>query len=219
MRVVLLGAPGAGKSTQARFICEKFGVPQLSTGDMLRAAMRERTPLGLKVEQDMKAGNLVSDAIAIELVRERLRSDDCSKGFLLDEFPRTLAQAEEMRATGMAIDYVLKLDVPDSEIVGRMEGRRVHPSSGRSYHIRFNPPRVENQDDVSGEPLVQREDDKAETVMRRLGIYHRESASLGGFYSRWAEAGGSAPEFRQIDGVGSVDAVRHAVFATLNKAA
>lgn len=186
---------------------------------MLRAAMRERTPLGLKVEQDMKAGNLVSDAIAIELVRDRLRSDDCIKGFLLDGFPRTLAQAEEMRAAGMAIDYVLKLDVPDSEIVGRMDGRRVHPSSGRSYHIVFNPPQVENQDDVSGEPLVQRDDDKADTVMRRLEVYHRESASLGAFYSHWAEAGGEAPEFRLVNGVGSVDVVRQLVFAALEKAA
>ena len=217
MRIVLLGAPGAGKSTQARFICEAFGIPQISTGDMLRAAMRERTPLGLKIEDDMKAGNLISDEIVIELMRDRLRTADCRDGYLFDGFPRTIAQAEIMRASSIAVDVVLEFDVPDAEIVGRMSGRWVHPPSGRSYHVRFNPPRTAGRDDVSGEPLVQRDDDKVDTVLHRLAIFHAESRPLGAFYSDWAEALPEAPRYWRINGVGSVGAVREAVFSVLHR--
>ena len=217
MRVVLLGAPGAGKSTQARFICEAFGIPQISTGDMLRAAMRERTPLGLKIEGDMKAGNLISDEIVIELMRDRLRAPDCCNGYLFDGFPRTIAQAEVMRDCGIAVDVVLEFDVPDAEIVGRMSGRWVHPPSGRSYHVRFNPPRTAGRDDVSGELLVQRDDDKVDTVLHRLAIFHAESRPLGAFYSDWAEALPEAPRYSRISGVGSVGAVREAVFSVLQR--
>lgn len=215
MRILLLGAPGAGKSTQARFICEAFSIPQISTGDMLRAAMRERTPLGVKIEDDMRAGNLVSDSLVIELAEARLLDEDCRGGFLFDGFPRTLAQAKAVRAAGITIDHVLEFDVPDAEIVGRMSGRRVHPASGRSYHIRFNPPRVDGFDDVSGEPLVQRDDDRVDTVMRRLEIFRRENQPLSAFYSDWAMAGGDAPKVSRINGVGTLDVVRAAVFSAL----
>lgn len=216
MRIVLLGAPGAGKTTQARFISDAIGIASLSTGDMLRAAMRQRTPLGLRIEDDMKAGNLISDAIVIELVRERLRDADCRAGCIFDGFPRTLAQAEAMRAEGIDIDHVLNVDVPDADIVARMSGRRVHPPSGRSYHVRFNPPRVEGRDDVTGEPLVLRDDDAADTVLRRLALYRRESYPLGAFYSSWADADPRAPRFTRIDGVRDVDAVRVEVFSALS---
>ena len=219
MRIVLLGAPGAGKSTQARFLSAAFGIPQLSTGDMLRAAMRDRTPLGLQIESDMKAGNLISDSIVIELARDRLGEEDCRAGYLLDGFPRTLVQAEAMRTKGLAVDHVLALEVSDAEIVMRMSGRRVHPTSGRSYHLQFNPPQREGRDDVTGEPLVQREDDAAETVLRRLALFQRESFPLGGFYSQWAETDPAAPRFHRIDGVGEVDAVRTVVFSALGEVA
>ena len=219
VRILLLGAPGAGKSTQARFICEAFGIPQISTGDMLRAAMRERTPLGVKIEDDMKAGNLVSDSLVIELAEARLRAEDCRGGFLFDGFPRTLAQAKAVRAAGIAIDHVLEFDVPDAEIVGRMSGRRVHPASGRSYHINFNPPRVDGVDDVSGESLVQRDDDRVDTVMRRLEIFRKENQPLSTFYSDWVMAGGDAPKVSPINGVGAVSAVRELVFSALNRSA
>ena len=219
MRIVLLGAPGAGKSTQARYLCEAFGIPQISAGDMLRAAMRECTPLGVKIMDDMKAGNLVSDNLVIELIRQRLEAADCQNGFLFDGFPRTIAQAETMRDSGIVVDHVLAFEVPDADIVGRMSGRRVHPASGRSYHIRFNPSRVEGIDDVSGEPLVQREDDKVDTVLHRLAVYRTESRPLGGFYANWAQADATAPRYRAIVGTGSVESVRTAVFSVLETVA
>ncbi|WP_319239905.1 adenylate kinase [uncultured Propionivibrio sp.] len=216
MRIVLLGAPGAGKTTQARFMSDAFGIPSLSTGDMLRAAMRQRTPLGLRIEDDMKAGNLISDAIVIELVRARLVETDCRGGWILDGFPRTLAQAEAMRAEGIDVDHVFDFDVPDAEIVIRMSGRRVHPASGRSYHVRFNPPRVDGVDDVTGEPLVLRDDDATETVLRRLALYRRESYPLGAFYSSWGDIDPQAPHFTRIDGIRDVDTVRAEVFSVLS---
>lgn len=217
MKIVLLGAPGAGKSTQARFLCDVFGIPQLSTGDMLRAAMRARSPLGLKIEADMKAGNLISDEIVIELAQARLREEDCQHGFLFDGFPRTQVQAEVMRAHGIDVDHVLDFDVPDTEIVTRMSGRRVHAASGRSYHLSFNPPRVAGVDDVTGEALVQRDDDSVDIVKRRLAIYQQESRPLGAFYSSWSGADPQAPRFARIDGVGSVDSVRSRVFSALKE--
>lgn len=219
MKIVLLGAPGAGKTTQARFLCAAFGIPPLSTGDMLRAAMRERTPLGLEVDADMRAGKLISDSIVIKLVGERIAADDCRHGFILDGFPRTLVQAEAMRTAGMVVDHVVELDVPDAGIVKRMSGRRVHPPSGRSYHVDFNPPRVDGIDDISGEPLVQRDDDTTEIVLRRLALFQRESRPLADFYSQWAETDKAAPRFHRIDGVGSVEAVRSSVFFALGEVA
>ena len=216
MRIALLGAPGAGKTTQARFLCEEFGIPQISTGEMLRAAMRDKTPLGLRVESDMRAGNLIADDLVIGLAKERLGEADCRRGFLLDGFPRTLAQAKAMREMALAIDCVLDFDVPDAEIVGRMGGRRVHPASGRSYHVQFNPPRVEGLDDLTSEPLVQRDDDREDVVINRLRIYRAESQSLGGFYSAWAATGdASAPKYGRIDGVGRVEVVRQAVQSSM----
>ncbi len=216
MRVILLGPPGAGKGTQARFITDRFKIPQISTGDMLRAAVKAGTPLGLAAKQVMDAGQLVSDDIVVGLVKERLRAPDCARGYLFDGFPRTVPQAEAMRTAGVPIDYVLEIDVPDDEIIARMGGRRVHPASGRSYHVEFNPPRVADRDDVTGEPLVQRADDKEATVRKRLGIYHAQTKALIDYYTGLSNAGDArAPKYRKISGVGGVDEIRDRAFAAL----
>jgi adenylate kinase len=216
MRLILLGPPGAGKGTQAQFITERFGIPQISTGDMLRAAIKAGTPLGVAAKKVMDSGQLVSDDIVIALVKERLADPDCAAGYLFDGFPRTLPQAEAMRAAGVGVDYVLEIDVPDEEIIARMGGRRVHPGSGRTYHVKFNPPRVEGKDDVTGEPLIQRDDDRAETVRKRLEIYHAQTRALVDYFERWAATGDpQAPKYRKISGVGSVDEIRERGFATL----
>ncbi|MDR0577145.1 MAG: adenylate kinase [Candidatus Accumulibacter sp.] len=216
MRLILLGPPGAGKGTQARFICEKFGIPQISTGDMLRAAIKAGTLLGLEAKRVIDAGGLVSDGTVVDLVKERLRRDDCRAGYLFDGFPRTIPQAEAIRNAGITLDFVLQIDVDDAEIVERMSGRRVHPASGRTYHVRFNPPKVEGKDDVTGEPLAQRDDDKRETVEKRLGVYHAQTQPLIDYYTRWSAIGDpAAPKFRKIQGVGDVEAIAQAIFAAL----
>jgi adenylate kinase len=217
MRLILLGPPGAGKGTQAGFICEKYGIPQISTGDMLRAAVKAGTPLGLAAKKVMDAGHLVSDDIIVGLVRERLQAPDCKRGYLFDGFPRTIPQAEAMTAAGVPIDIVLEIDVPDDEIIERMSGRRVHPASGRTYHVNFNPPRVEGRDDATGEPLVQRDDDREETVRNRLEVYRKQTSPLVGYYRRWASSGEpNAPKYRRISGLGSVEEIKQRVFAALN---
>jgi len=216
MRVILLGGPGAGKGTQANFIKEKYSIPQISTGDMLRAAVKEGTPLGLEAKKVMAAGGLVSDDIILGLVKERIAADDCANGFLFDGFPRTLAQAEALKIQGIPIDAVVEIDVDDDEIIKRMSGRRVHLGSGRTYHLVFNPPREEGRDDETGEALVQRDDDKEETVRQRLKVYHDQTEPLIGYYSAWAEAGGEgAPRYVRIPGVGKVEEIRDAIFAAL----
>ncbi|SHH15001.1 adenylate kinase [Massilia sp. CF038] len=216
MRLILLGAPGAGKGTQANFIKEKYNIPQISTGDMLRAAIKAGTELGMAAKKVMDAGGLVSDDIMIGLVKNRLKDADCQNGYLFDGFPRTIAQADAMKEAGINVDYVLEIAVPDESIVDRMDGRRSHPASGRVYHIRNNPPKVEGIDDVTGEPLIQREDDKAETVQKRLAVYHNQTEVLLGYYNEWAQSGQpGAPKYRRISGVGPVDAVREAAFAAL----
>ena len=216
MRLILLGAPGAGKGTQAAFICQKFGIPQISTGDMLRAAIKAGTPLGLAAKQVMDAGQLVSDDIIIGLVKERLTQPDCAKGYLFDGFPRTIPQAEAMKSSGVAIDFVLQIDVPDEEIVSRMSGRRVHLASGRTYHVVFNPPKVEGVDDETGEALIQREDDRAETVKKRLDVYHAQTAPLVKYYGDWSATGAAAaPQCRKISGTGSVEQITTQAFAAL----
>ncbi|MFT4924656.1 MAG: adenylate kinase [Phenylobacterium sp.] len=209
MRIILLGAPGAGKGTQAQFLMNKFGIPQISTGDMLRAAIKEGTPTGLAAKKVMDAGQLVSDDIIIALVKERIAKDDCEKGFLLDGFPRTIPQADAMKANGVAVDYVLEFDVPDDVIVGRMAGRRVHANSGRVYHVTYNPPKVEGKDDVSGDDLMVREDDKEETVRKRLDIYHEQTQPLVNFYQAEAAAGNT--QFARVDGTQAVEAVNTAL--------
>jgi len=214
MRLILLGPPGAGKGTQATYIKERFGIPQISTGDMLRAAVKAGTPLGLAAKKVMDAGELVSDDIIIGLVKERLKEPDCAKGYLFDGFPRTIPQAEAMKASGVALDYVLEIDVPDADIVERMSGRRTHAASGRTYHVKFNPPKVADKDDVTGEPLVQREDDREETVKKRLDVYHQQTKQLVGYYS--GQTGPGAPKYRKISGVGSVDAIRDRAFKALD---
>jgi adenylate kinase len=217
MRLILLGPPGAGKGTQAQFISERFGIPQISTGDMLRAAIKAGTPLGLAAKRVMDAGQLVSDDIVVALVKERLAQPDCATGYLFDGFPRTLPQAEAMRAAGVAVDYVLEIDVPDEEIIARMGGRRVHLASGRTYHVRFNPPKLEGRDDVTGEPLVQRDDDRAETVRKRLEVYHAQTRALVEYFGRWAATGDpKAPKYRKISGVGTVEDIRERGFAALS---
>jgi adenylate kinase len=217
MRLILLGAPGAGKGTQANFIKEKYNIPQISTGDMLRAAIKAGTELGLAAKKVMDAGQLVSDEIIIGLVKERLQQADCANGYLFDGFPRTIAQADAMKDGGIQVDYVLEIDVPDELIVERMTGRRTHPGSGRVYHIKFNPPKVDELDDVTGEPLVQRDDDKAETVIKRLAVYHNQTEVLLGYYNKWAQSGlPGAPKYRKISGVGPVEQVRDAAFAALS---
>jgi adenylate kinase len=216
MRLILLGAPGAGKGTQANFIKEKYNIPQISTGDMLRAAIKAGTELGLAAKKVMDAGQLVSDDIIIGLVKERLKDGDCANGYLFDGFPRTIAQADAMKDSGVAIDYVLEIDVPDDLIVERMSGRRTHQPSGRVYHVKFNPPKAEGVDDVTGEPLVQRDDDKEETVKNRLAVYHNQTEVLLGYYNKWAQSGlPGAPKYRKINGVGPVEQVRDAAFAAL----
>jgi adenylate kinase len=217
VRLILLGPPGAGKGTQANFIRAKFGIPQISTGDMLRAARAAKTPLGIEAGKIMDAGQLVSDDIIIGLVEERLGHGDCTKGYLFDGFPRTIPQAEAMKAADVRIDYVLEIDVPDQEIITRMSGRRVHPASGRTYHVKFNPPRVEGQDDETGEPLVQRDDDREATVRKRLEVYRAQTRPLVDYYGKWAAAGDArAPRYRKISGTGSVDEIRTRAFAALN---
>ena len=218
MRLILLGAPGAGKGTQANYIKEKYNIPQISTGDMLRAAIKAGTELGLAAKKVMDAGQLVSDDIIIGLVKERLKEADCANGYLFDGFPRTIAQADAMKDSGVTIDYVLEIDVPDELIVERMTGRRTHQPSGRVYHVKFNPPKNEGVDDVTGEPLVQRDDDQEETVKKRLAVYHNQTEVLLGYYNKWAESGlPGAPKYRKISGVGPVEQVREAAFAALSE--
>jgi adenylate kinase len=217
MRLILLGAPGAGKGTQANYIKEKYNIPQISTGDMLRAAIAAGTELGLAAKKVMDSGALVSDDIIIGLVKERLKQDDCKNGYLFDGFPRTIAQADAMKDAGVGVDYVLEFDVPDDLIVERISGRRSHPGSGRVYHIKFNPPKVDGVDDVTGEPLVQRPDDLPETVQKRLQVYHNQTEVLLGYYNNWAQTGAAgAPKYRKISGVGPVEQVRDAAFAALS---
>ncbi len=216
MKLILLGPPGAGKGTQANFIREKFGIPQISTGDMLRAAVKAGTPLGVAAKKVMDAGQLVSDDIIIGLVQERLKAPDCAKGYLFDGFPRTIPQAEAMKKAAVALDYVLEIDVPDGDIVERMSGRRVHPASGRTYHLKFNPPKAAGKDDATGEPLVQRDDDREETVKKRLEVYHSQTRPLVDYYGKWAKSGESrAPKYRRISGQGSVEEITRRVFAAL----
>ncbi|WP_027967103.1 adenylate kinase [Halomonas halocynthiae] len=206
MRLILLGAPGAGKGTQAQFICERFGIPQISTGDMLRAAVKEGSELGLKVKEIMATGGLVSDDLIIALVKERIAQPDCANGFLFDGFPRTIPQADAMKDAQVKIDHVLEIAVPDEEIVKRLAGRRVHQASGRTYHIDYNPPKEAGKDDVTAEPLIQREDDSESTVRNRLAIYHDQTAPLVEYYQQWASQEPSvAPAYHRVEGVGSVD--------------
>jgi adenylate kinase len=216
MRLILLGAPGAGKGTQANYIKEKFNIPQISTGDMLRAAVKAGTPLGVAAKKIMDAGGLVSDDIIINLVKERIKEADCANGFLFDGFPRTIPQAEAMKQAGVNIDYVVEIDVADSEIVKRMSGRRVHLASGRTYHVVFNPPRVAGKDDATGEDLVQRPDDTEETVLKRLHVYHDQTKPLVDYYTAWAKSGDAkAPKCVNIPGVGGVEDIRDQIFAAL----
>jgi adenylate kinase len=214
MRVILLGAPGAGKGTQAQFICEKYSIPQISTGDMLRAAVKAESPLGLQVKDLMASGGLVSDDIIIALVKERITESDCENGFLFDGFPRTIPQAEAMVSAGVDIDYVIEIDVDDEEIVGRLSGRRVHPESGRIYHVIYNPPKVAGKDDESGEDLIQRADDSEETVRKRLGIYHDQTKPLVAFYKQF-EAQNSATKYVHVPGVGSLQEITAKLMASL----
>jgi len=216
MRLILLGPPGAGKGTQAAFIREKYGIPQISTGDMLRAAAKEGTPIGLDARKVMDAGRLVSDEVIIGLVKARLREPDCARGYLFDGFPRTIPQAEAMKAAAVRFDYVLEIDVPESEIVLRMSGRRVHPASGRTYHVKFNPPQAPGKDDVTGERLIQRDDDLEETVRKRLEVYRQQTRPLVEYYTRWAATGDArAPRYQRISGLGSVEEIRARAFAAL----
>ena len=216
MRLILLGPPGAGKGTQATFICQKYGIPQISTGDMLRAAVKAATPMGLEAKKVMDSGALVSDAIIIGLVKERITQPDCANGFLFDGFPRTIPQADAMKAAGVKLDCVLEIDVPFDAIIERMSGRRSHPASGRTYHVKFNPPRIAGVDDVTAEPLIQRDDDKEETVKKRLEVYRAQTRPLMKYYSGWAAAEPSqAPVYRVISGTGSVDEIRQRAFEAL----
>ncbi|AGU50009.1 adenylate kinase Adk [Variovorax paradoxus B4] len=217
MRLILLGAPGAGKGTQAAFICQKYGIPQISTGDMLRAAVKAGTPLGQQAKAVMESGGLVSDDLIINLVKERIAQSDCAGGFLFDGFPRTIPQADAMKAAGVKLDYVLEIDVPFSDIIERMSGRRSHPASGRTYHVKFNPPKVEGKDDVTGEDLIQRKDDEEETVRKRLEVYSQQTRPLVDYYSAWAKADpAAAPKYRAIKGVGSVDEITQRALAALS---
>jgi adenylate kinase len=217
MRLILLGAPGAGKGTQATFICQKYSIPQISTGDMLRAAVKAGSPLGLELKKVMDSGALVSDELIINLVKERIAQPDCAQGFLFDGFPRTIPQADAMKAAGVKLDYVLEIDVPFDAIIERMSGRRSHPASGRTYHVKFNPPKVAGIDDVTGEPLVQRDDDKEETVKNRLAVYSAQTRPLVEYYSNWAKADPvAAPKYRAINGTGGVDEITARAFAALS---
>ena len=216
MRLILLGAPGAGKGTQATFICQKYGIPQISTGDMLRAAVKAGTPLGLQAKAVMDSGALVSDDIIIGLVKERITQPDCAGGFLFDGFPRTIPQADAMKAGGVKLDYVLEIDVPFDAIIERMSGRRSHPASGRTYHVKFNPPKVAGLDDVTGEPLIQRDDDKEETVKKRLDVYSAQTRPLVDYYRNWAGVEpGVAPQYRAISGTGTVEDITARAFQAL----
>ena len=216
MRIILLGAPGAGKGTQAKYITEKFDIPQISTGDMLRAAVKAGSPLGLKVKEVMASGGLVSDETIIALIKERIAQPDCANGCLFDGFPRTIPQAEALKNEGIRIDYVIDIDVADSEIINRLSGRRMHEASGRVYHVDHNPPKKDNVDDVTGEPLIQREDDKAETVAKRLEVYHAQTEPLVGYYKDWAAKDPqTAPKYVYIEGGGSVESIRDKIFASL----
>jgi adenylate kinase len=216
MRLILLGAPGAGKGTQATFLCQKYGIPQISTGDMLRAAVKAGTPLGLAAKKVMDSGALVSDDIIIGLVKERIAQSDCARGFLFDGFPRTIPQAEAMKNAGVKIDCVLEIDVPFASIVERMSGRRSHPASGRTYHVKFNPPRVQGVDDVTGEALIQRDDDREETVLKRLEVYSAQTRPLVDYYANWAKADPrNAPTVRKIDGLGTVEEITARALAAL----
>jgi adenylate kinase len=218
MRLILLGAPGAGKGTQATYIKEKYNIPQISTGDMLRAAVKAGTPLGLEAKSIMDAGGLVRDDIIIGLVKERITDADCANGFLFDGFPRTVPQADAMKEAGVVIDYVVEIDVPDEAIVDRMAGRRVHVASGRTYHVKFNPPKVDGVDDVSGEELIQRADDEEETVKKRLAVYHEQTEVLVGYYGEMAASGdATAPKYVKVNGVGQVEVIRDQLFAALGK--
>ncbi|WP_416886182.1 adenylate kinase [Marinospirillum sp.] len=217
MRLILLGAPGAGKGTQAQFICEHFGIPQISTGDMLRAAVKAGTPMGLKAKEIMNSGGLVSDDIIIGLVKDRIAEADCAKGFLFDGFPRTIPQADAMKEAGVKLDHVIEIAVEDEEIVKRMSGRRVHPASGRTYHLIYNPPKVEGKDDATGEDLIQREDDNEATVRHRLAVYHDQTAPLVEYYQAWAQQdAAAAPAYTRVEGVGSVDDIRQQVLKALS---
>ncbi|MFO1182595.1 adenylate kinase [Ottowia sp.] len=216
MRLILLGAPGAGKGTQAAFICQQYGIPQISTGDMLRAAVKAGTPLGLQAKGVMESGGLVSDELIINLVKERIAQPDCAKGFLFDGFPRTIPQAEAMKSAGVKLDYVLEIDVPFDAIIERMSGRRSHPASGRTYHVTFNPPKVEGKDDVTGEPLVQRADDQEDTVRKRLDVYSQQTRPLVDYYSQWAaREPAAAPKYRAIQGTGTVEQITQRALAAL----
>jgi adenylate kinase len=216
MRLILLGPPGAGKGTQAAYICEAYGIPQISTGDMLRAAIKAGTPLGVAAQRVMDAGSLVSDDIIVALVTERLAKPDCANGYLFDGFPRTIAQADAMRDAGIDVDYVLEIDVPDAAIVERMSGRRVHLASGRTYHVIFNPPKITACDDVTGEPLIQRADDCEQTVTKRLAVYHAQTEPLVAYYAQWEASGDArAPRYRKVNGLGTVDGIRDACMAAL----
>jgi adenylate kinase len=216
MRLILLGAPGAGKGTQAAYIKEQFNIPQISTGDMLRAAVKEGTPLGLAAKKVMDAGGLVSDDIIIGLVKDRLKQSDCANGYLFDGFPRTIPQADAMKDAGVAIDFVLEIDVPDEAIIERMSGRRVHPVSGRTYHVKYNPPKVAGKDDVTGEDLVQRDDDKEETVMKRLEVYHSQTKPLVEYYSNLAKSSEKAPKYVKVAGIGAVENIKQQIFNALS---
>ena len=218
MRVILLGGPGAGKGTQANYIKERYNIPQISTGDMLRAAVKAGTPLGVEAKKVMDAGGLVSDDIILGLVDERIKNPDCANGYLFDGFPRTLAQADALKDKGVKIDAVVEIDVDDNEIIKRMSGRRVHLASGRTYHVVFNPPKQEGKDDETGEPLIQRDDDKEDTVRERLSVYHDQTEPLIHYYSKWAASGeADAPKYIKINGIGKVDEIRDAIFAGLDK--
>ena len=218
MRLILLGGPGAGKGTQANVIKEKYGIPQISTGDMLRAAVKAGTDLGKKAKEYMDSGGLVPDEVIIGLVKERIQEPDCKKGFLFDGFPRTIPQADAMKEAGVPIDAVVDIDVPDEEIIKRMSGRRAHLASGRTYHIIYNPPKVEGKDDVTGEPLVQRDDDKEETVKKRLDVYHQQTEPLIDYYKKWEASGdGAAPKYIHINGVGSLESISNQIISELDK--
>ena len=216
MRVILLGGPGAGKGTQANYIKEKYNIPQISTGDMLRAAVKAGTPLGVEAKKVMDAGGLVSDDIILGLIDERLKDDDCKNGYLFDGFPRTLAQADALKDKGVSVDAVVEIDVDDAEIIKRMGGRRVHLASGRTYHVTFNPPKEEGKDDETGEPLIQRDDDQEDTVRERLNVYHEQTEPLINYYSEWADSGASSsPKYLKINGIGKVDEIRDAIYVGL----
>ena len=217
MRLILLGGPGAGKGTQAGYITKKYNIPQISTGDMLRAAVKAGTPMGLEAKKVMDAGGLVTDEIILGLVKDRIAEDDCTNGFLFDGFPRTLPQADALKAQGVEIDGVVEIDVDDAEIVKRMSGRRVHLASGRTYHVTFNPPKVEGKDDETGEDLIQRDDDQEDTVKKRLEVYHDQTEPLIAYYTDWSKSGeANAPKYHHIEGIGGVEDIRDAIFTALD---